>query len=388
MRPGLLSMVACLLLVACGDDVGKSVSDAVQDAVSPTRDGHGPGEDAPAQPVQHKLTCSDEWQHCHQVGQTWPQSYPELTPDEAYQLALRWTMCVSVLPDSLPYFYKCSLGTCLSYDMPAVDAPSMACILAAEDCNEVRCCWGIDSGSACANEDVELAHCDGNVKVENWPIKVAEGKEVNLVRRWDCAWSSNNPICLMTTPQEDVDIPAPICGTGTCAVGSDATCDGDVLVLCIDGVERRVDCVERGRICAPQATDGDGDEAACVLATQCLLPHCDEGVAVYCAGGNEVMRIDCNELGPGYVCQDGEVDTEEMVWKGGCAKPDAICDEDDDADFCDGDTVNFCTPEGTWLSFDCSAFANGTCAAVPEAMPSGGPDQPVVNRATCIEGAT
>lgn len=406
-----LLVLTCLTLAACGGDSAAQKADVgggdvLPDTGTPDTDNPDTGTPDTGNPdtgdpdtgnphtgsevamtnTQHVLACSDEWQHCHQVGETWPQSYPELDAASAFQLALRWTMCGSMSVDSLPFFFSCALGKILSYNMPGVDAPSMECILAAKSCNEVRCCWGIDSGSACSNEDGEDAHCDGNVLVQAWPVNVGVDKVVDLVRKWDCSWSNGNPQCLMTTPEEQGDDTFPQCGAGTCTVGTPANCDGDTLVLCNDGVERRVDCVERGRICAPHVTE-EGVEAACVLATQCLLPYCDGDTAVLCEGGNEVARVDCTAYGPGFSCQEGKVEDEK--WTGGCRNPDATCDEDSDEDHCDGDMVYFCTDAGQWEGFDCSAFADGTCAMVPESI-NFGPSPPggetVVYKPTCVEG--
>ena len=214
-------------------------------------------------------------------------------------------------------------------------------------------------------------------------MNVGVDEVVHLVRKWDCSWTNGNPKCLLTTSND----PTPRCGVGTRADGTLASCDGDTLVLCADGVERRVDCIERGRICAPHVTE-EGMEAARVLATQCLLPYCDGNTAVACEGGNEVARADCTAYGPGFSCQEGE--SEDNEWTGGCRNPDATCDEEQDEDYCDGSTVYFCTDDNQWVGFDCSAFANGTCAMVPESIsfaPSGPSEhKTIAYKATCVEG--
>ncbi|MBM4352287.1 MAG: hypothetical protein FJ109_00605 [Deltaproteobacteria bacterium] len=287
---------------------------------------------------------------CYHIGEKWPQSYPPMTEENAYQLALKWSQCGAMVGTKLAWFWQCAMGTCLPYEVPDVDPPSMECILAAKDCDEVRCCWGVNSDASC-NPDTFEGGCDGSVHVSCWPL--ADGR--HMVRMWDCAWSSGNPQCLLDTDGHRT------CGSGTCPDGGvPATCEGNVRVSCEKGVERRVDCAERGRICAVVAT-GDGQEAACVLKKGCLVPYCDGTVFVMCKGGAEVARYNCDWYGEGFTCtnptKDGSGD-----WTGGCLPPpDKACDPDKDEDYCEGAVAHYCTGHGAWAEFDCAGFVDGAC---------------------------
>jgi len=313
----------------------------------------GCGSDSPRKVVDPGLDVTGDsgpLAQCYLVGGKWPQSYPPLNADEAYQLALRWSQCGAIDGTNLGWFWQCAMGTCLSYELPEADPPSMECLLAAESCDEVRCCWGVNSDAAC-DPDTYADGCAGNVQISCWPL--ADGRA--MVRRWDCAWSSGNPLCLTNSDGGTG------CGSGPCdSEGKPAVCEGNVRISCEEGVERRVDCAERGRKCANVATE-EGIEAACVLEEGCLVPYCDDNVFVMCKGGAEVARYNCGWYGEGFACTNPTVEDDGEV-KGGCTPPaDKSCDPAKDDDFCNGTVATYCMDNGMWATFDCADFAGGVC---------------------------
>jgi hypothetical protein len=380
-----LILVCGLVLAACGgkDDGGKS--DKRQSGEVMT------GDSAPLEVVQYQpIDCSKSWSYCYNIGETWPQSYPSMTKDMAYQLSLRWNMCASQVTGTLPWLWECAMGTCLSFEVPELDVPSIECILDASDCNEVRCCWGISASFGCDGEVSYEGGCDGTVSNNlASTINYAEWTGIVSPQIWDCAWSHNNPTCFATLQSDDPhELESGICGAGVCQDGTPASCDGDVLALCKEGILRRVDCAERGRICAPYVSEDEDQEAACVLATNCLLPHCDGNTAVFCSGGDEVMRIDCSWYGPGFSCEEGDI--KDGQWFGGCRNPAAVCEYEVDEDYCEGSVAHYCTEKNQWFAFDCADFANGTCLSVRDSFQepprAGKPEPPPKYTVQCIEG--
>jgi hypothetical protein len=362
-RKMLWLVVVGLVLVGCGGkDDGQSPGDARgTETTVPCPDA---ADDCRGDGVVYRpAECSKDWSGCLNVGETWPQSYPPMTKEMAYDLALRWNMCASMFTGTLPWLWECAMGTCLSYEAPYLDAPSMECLLAAKDCEGVRCCWGATNTFGCDGDFTLDAKCVDDV-LHSYVAPFGQGEAGPLIApmAWDCAWSHGNPHCITVESRYPDEPPHIGCGVGTCEEGTAASCSGNVLVRCFYGILRHVDCAERGRICAPQATDNEGDEAACVLATTCLLPHCEGNTAVFCAGGNEVMRIDCSWYGDGFSCQEGGIEDEQ--WLGGCRNPAAECDSDADDDYCEGTVAHYCTDKDQWLTFDCADFANGTCVMV------------------------
>jgi hypothetical protein len=335
-----------LFLIACGD------KEAESDSKSPD---------------------SISWTQCYNIGDKWSVSYPAMTPELAYKLALRWNMCASYDGTNLPWLFECALSTCLSYECPYLDPPFMECLLAATDCDEVRCCWGIDSSNSCDPETFK-AHCDGDVAVTCEHFTGG----TRAVKRWDCAWSPGNPKCRLfdshfDNPNYDEEYALiPSCSAGTCEPEQPSYCEGNILMDCEQNTLRQVDCAARGRICAPVAGESDSIEAACVLDTGCLLPHCDKHDKVICYGGAEVMRIDCRTYGDEWTCVDNGFGI--SGWLGICSPPELEFDPEVDDDYCIGDIARICT-DGGWFEFDCSDFADGTCRQYWSSLPYQG-DEP------------
>ena len=342
MADGLLAAAAVLLACSCSDS-GADLpggSSACQSADS-------------VEPWHVQVPVTGDWSHCWNIGQQEQQDYPVLDADQAHEFALKLGTCI--FGRGLEFIEFCALTGCAPTYLPSIDLPFVPCVLEAEDCNEVRCCYGISSSDLCDPGAID-ASCDADVVVDC--VRLPDG--TGRVRKWDCGWSEGNPLCLLD------DDGAVRCGTGECAGDSYdpelSACEGDTLSSCFEGVQRTVDCGKRHRTCGDVVTE-EGLGHACVLDGGCLAPHCEENTAVICSGGAVILRQDCNMFGPDAKCTEGGLD-EDGDWLGGCKLAEPECDwtQDETKAVCDGTTAKLCDEDvGAWVEFDCSQFNDGFC---------------------------
>jgi hypothetical protein len=163
-------------------------------------------------------------------------------------------------------------------------------------------------------------------------------------------------------PDTDVDNPLCIdlgsggagCGTGTCEPGDEParfSCEGDSMVICSWGLERRFECGDASMGCEMRMLDS---ELAPLCVPKCERPRCSGTVMSNC-----FMRpVDCRWFGKDYTCLPTEDGTGVR-----CGVPERRCNENEAV--CDGDAALLCFG-GAWLRFDCSQFLNAKCVKVNE----------------------
>ncbi len=129
-----------------------------------------------------------------------------------------------------------------------------------------------------------------------------------------------------------------------------STCEGDVVLTCVDGKLERDDCAARGGGC--HVADG---QAACVMAKgACSVTACRANGAVTCHGGRIAALVPCPSLGADYQCSVDSAGDAMCDYAG-----EDVCESDETR--CDGSVARICF-DGRWLVLDCASFQGASCA--------------------------
>ena len=241
----------------------------------------------------------------------------------------------------------------------------LACADDAQDCDRLsECRYGGDVAGSCEPQKEGHSYCDGNSLVQ---CERAFDETYEWFRL-DCSLTTNvsGATCVEANSDARCGFPS------DCAeIPIDGECDSDVVVTCSGGVMKRLDCAEMGLKCVQGQTGEHSPEVSCAPAgLTCVfggeggsgcagdsLYHCyDQGVAQF--------GIPCSWLFPGTTCLTGETETGVEVafcGKAGDPVPNASMMG---SESCDGSMAKLCAGKQC-LSFDCSAFMNGTCKEVP-----------------------
>lgn len=196
--------------------------------------------------------------------------------------------------------------------------------------------------------------------------------------------------CLATTQTVDVSCPEPM-----------SACEGDIVVGCApaspgtESVGSRTDCAARGLVCIERAVGGAVCGRPCTET--CLgsnLVRCtDRGDVYVCPAGSECDGMDCAPLGP--ECREARCEGDDLIvcgfgvagggreyapfdctswgahcgYEGGEARciPDGeTCDAGTPDLRCDGESLVFCSPDGSVRRFDCTAHGYLGCGGGSE----------------------
>jgi hypothetical protein len=219
---------------------------------------------------------------------------------------------------------------------PFVDLPGdpEGCVAAAPDCAHVLTCLRLDR--PCSGEN----HCEhaGATLCERLP----NGIEHETLD--DCAGDEANPICSVVDTGTGTFA---VCNSGRCDAES---CDGDVAVRCIGGVQVRIPC-DSATHCVNGTTG-----VFCAKPQSCTRDHCEGNSATVCRDGSVEVEQDCGEFVADGVCRDehGIVECRSRVSHLGCP------DDEPFTDGCDG-SDGFACYEGARYEIACSLFAGGHC---------------------------
>jgi hypothetical protein len=214
------------------------------------------------------------------------------------------------------------------------------CVLAADaDCTAVKRCFALGLDPVpCA--DVSDGYCDGTVRAYCDTFD-------QLLYRQDCAEAYQT--CAMSTVAEGVLAPA--CGQGTCDPATDvATCLGDAIVSCDQGVWMQSDCAPLGLVCGDGRFGGKacvGAGAACNENT--YASTCIQGSVLNTCVQNHVAIIDCSQRPGVQVCEPVT---------GTCVTAGTECTTGQEA--CQGALMHLCV-DGSVLTLDCAALGFTRC---------------------------
>jgi hypothetical protein len=250
-----------------------------------------------------------------------------------------------------------SLDTALAWLIPekigGISEAQRACLVAATTCDDVQHCLGVEPGPC-----PEMAECDGNIAKLCWALR----ERPEVVEKQDCSHDRDgNHTCFVTSGHGPDEAYAQ-CGAGSCRVDS---CDGDVLVQCINGVAVRNDCTRAGKGCVE--TTG---VAFCGFEEACTESRCDDDIAVVCDFGHVVFRQSCSEIFPEAGC----VEEHGAAYCGAPLAGATTCEGAPDV--CIGDRAQHCS-QGIWIEVDCSAVGAScveqapgwvACSAPPELL--------------------
>jgi hypothetical protein len=160
------------------------------------------------------------------------------------------------------------------------------------------------------------------------------------------------------------------CGFGPCDDPSLRSCQGDVLVTCVDGVLKHVTCSGSGKSTATCGADADGTASCVPRGSPCAAPagrHCDGTEIVECSSGTET-RQSCGTSPIPLICGDasalGNLPGAPATAAGGpvCVPSRKLqCDPAIHQDRCDGSRIVFC--DGEERTLDCAALGFQRCAA-------------------------
>lgn len=209
-------------------------------------------------------------------------------------------------------------------------AAQVDCVLAAtlSDCTSANACVGLmrstdpNCTAGCLDADT-LVSCAGSLRTE---IECASSIE------------SLGPSCIGGTQSA--------CGIGACSSDT-ITCNGTVASRCISGVANEYDCARFGMECAQDRGCVGAAVGPCVAA-----PGCDGNFIVECDAGVE-RRTDCSAQLPGGTCG---VVVNHIV---GCVLGQQ-CDALQTVDSCIGTTLQSCVA-GTPMSVDCTSVGGTSC---------------------------
>lgn len=210
---------------------------------------------------------------------------------------------------------------------------------AGSDCAAAkRCLAGGNTPATCSGA---ATSCVGNTWQQ---CNAAAGSAGNQgIQTYDC--SSHGEMCVTNNGNTD-------CGFGTCSGGA-ATCMGNVVQSCNNGILQETDCAKIDATCNPQVTAHcRGNGAACSkgpLGDTTL--RCDGSVLVSCSDGQE-SRSDCGRFNLG--CFPG-VGNNAF----GCAAGND-CDPNNFSATCVGTKLTFCN-KGVMQTVDCKTSGFAAC---------------------------
>jgi hypothetical protein len=226
------------------------------------------------------------------------------------------------------------------------------CVRGAADCPAVLAC--LDLGERCDAEST-LSACEGDT------TRTSCSSQPNgeaYVERISCPAVGGPVSVCRLAPNEDEDI-HPSCVGAPCDVEGVSRCEGDFVVECIGGYERRRACVLAGQTCL-EIEEG---LHACGESAGCSGDACVDGVALRCDRESGVPRVDgrldCRVYSARHDCV--------MMDEGpGCRPnaPDPACAGDETRESCDGAVIRACL-EGLEVALDCATFG-ARCAVAEE----------------------
>ena len=225
--------------------------------------------------------------------------------------------------------------------------PAADCVARAATCSDVLNCAGYSDEPCEADrcEDSEAVHC----------VPLGNGRRV--ARRDPCLRSSTgNSSCSVVDDLKEGRIA--FCHGNECA---EDHCDGNVKVICRDGLSMRQDCASDAGICLEY-----GGLAFCATQQPCVMDHCEGNTLTLCHAGVVELAQPCDALVPGSECVSlaGAVECRARVSDPGCS------DHADFASWCEGST-NWVCIAGIRLEVACSAMPQGMCVAQTENVGGG-----------------
>ena len=253
----------------------------------------------------------------------------------------------------------------LNEQLTANDSALFSCIAAANDCYELFTCYGMDPDRIpCGSGDE--AHCEGNTRVECAMLPNMESVEF----RYDCR---DGETCVETT--NEATEAETTCSTGTCNADG-YSCDGETLVYCSQGIERRADCrYHPGFTCRETALYGETRSRCWFADDICTAADAEdkcygENISIDCGSKeNPIWITDCSLYFPGAVCGTACYDlpfvdggAEECM--SDCTLPGS--DEGLGGKMsCDGDVAMWCVGD-VCHAYDCGSFGDATCVVTDE----------------------
>lgn len=270
------------------------------------------------------------------------------TLEEALEVAIRFSACSG--EDDFRGFVDTAAWAGHQGGYGGYLATLFTCVRGAADCRAVLACEGLDADRSCAGADPGRV-CVGESSARTCE-SLPDGRELERTLSCNDSGMEAGARCLVD------DGGQVSCGFGTCEA-SEERCDGNVLVLCNEGVAQRFDCRSVGETgTCGQAPWG---ELGCYLPPgTCTQSACEGNVLAVCDGEGSVSgRVDCAWFGGGFAClqrTDGDAPT--------CAlsESDVECSASTPA-VCDGAKLRLCL-FGRWRELDCATFLAGTCGPV------------------------
>lgn len=248
----------------------------------------------------------------------------QIAPEELAGIFVRRSVCSELaLTSTIASIVGGSDGSA------AAASSQLDCSRSASSCDALDRCSGIDPDTSCDPSD-DAPRCDGDV--------AEQCHSSGRIQRTDCASDDEgNTGCF-----ED-ELGVPRCGIGSCAEDG-IRCEGDVIVSCSLGVERRAeDCAVSGRACVVFAAM----RAGCVDRVEsCDDDVCDGDLRLRCIAGMGYQETDCAATIAPATCVD-----EDGPPRCGLEEPEC----EDGAGECVGAVARICDG-GRWIELDCASF--------------------------------
>jgi hypothetical protein len=250
--------------------------------------------------------------------------------------------------------YSCELLADLLHDVTlgwlstdnAVLVAMLQCQVNAADCAAMKACTQATPAEAALCGPTTIKACSGDDLIQ---CPSPEYPETHTPVVTHCAAGGAHCFAFADTAA---------CGTAACdPTTTQPSCDGDVLVQCLEGAVRSGDCAYAGPLsntCAVVAGTAQcaGSGAPCDETT--TPPTCDGTVLVSCTGGR-TARFDCAKFSGGeQTCNPN----------GTCSDVATACSSST-AESCDGSVLTYCW-HGTVATFDCKAYGLSGCATTTQ----------------------
>lgn len=254
-----------------------------------------------------------------------------------------------------------SIGACTeeTIQMMAIgyispDIPYMECLSrAGGDCNKAFACLNDGHQPQSCDDSTFADRCDGSVAVSC--------SYDGFVIYEDCAELDEyfpqpfDFVCVMDYEYAE-------CSSPPCE-GYPPRCIGSFVEYCDDGERYAEDCGLYGATCemTAEAADCVGTGPAC--EEEPWYGRCDGDFIVLCMNGREA-RVNCAEADPNFTCRMD--DYEEVAFCGGRGSECSVGYEDEyGGDSCSGTVINYCFG-GYIKSLDCRSLGFSTCRSNPE----------------------